>query len=86
MGFRERFALNFGMMRWLYFNFSRKGPLRMTAMTATDPRELIDRSNMTMAQVIIVVITVLLNAMDGFDILSIAFAEAIVFYVLFLVR
>src|SRR5215510_15879029 len=30
---------------------------------------------MTTAQVIVVVITVLLNAMDGFDILSIAFAS-----------
>ncbi len=47
----------------------------MTAMTATDPREIIDKSDMTMAQVIIVIITVLLNAMDGFDILSIAFAS-----------
>src|SRR5215207_4600 len=44
-------------------------------MTATDPREIIDRSDMTIAQVVVVVITVLLNAMDGFDILSIAFAS-----------
>jgi benzoate transport len=44
-------------------------------MTATDPREVIDKSPMTTAQVIVVVITVLLNAMDGFDILSIAFAS-----------
>jgi benzoate transport len=44
-------------------------------MTATDPRELIDKSEMTMAQVFVVAITVLLNAMDGFDILSIAFAS-----------
>ena len=44
-------------------------------MTATDPREAIDRSAMTTAQVIVVGITVLLNAMDGFDILSIAFAS-----------
>jgi len=41
----------------------------------TDPREIIDRSSMTTAQVAVVVITVLLNAMDGFDILSIAFAS-----------
>jgi benzoate transport len=44
-------------------------------MTATDPREVIDNSSMTMAQVIVVGMTVLLNAMDGFDILSIAFAS-----------
>jgi benzoate transport len=44
-------------------------------MTATDPREVIDKSEMTTAQVIVVAITVLLNAMDGFDILSIAFAS-----------
>jgi len=44
-------------------------------MTATDPREVIDKSAMTTAQVIVVALTVLLNAMDGFDILSIAFAS-----------
>src|SRR5678816_1558413 len=44
-------------------------------MTATDPREIIDRSPMTYVQVVVVAITVLLNAMDGFDILSIAFAS-----------
>jgi len=44
-------------------------------MTATDPREVIDKSAMTAAQVVVVAITVLLNAMDGFDILSIAFAS-----------
>ena len=44
-------------------------------MTAKDPREVIDQSAMTAGQVIVVAITVLLNAMDGFDILSIAFAS-----------
>jgi|SoiMethySBSTD1v2_1073268.scaffolds.fasta_scaffold11711_4 benzoate transport len=44
-------------------------------MTSTDPREVIDKSPMTFAQVVVVVLTVLLNAMDGFDILSIAFAS-----------
>src|SRR5215813_14862429 len=44
-------------------------------MTATDPRGIIDKSSMTTAQIIVVAITVLLNAMDGFDILSIAFAS-----------
>ncbi len=41
----------------------------------TDPREIIDQMDMTTAQVIVVVMTVLLNAMDGFDVLSIAFAS-----------
>jgi MFS transporter, AAHS family, vanillate permease len=40
-----------------------------------DPRSIIDESPMTIAQVIVVAITVMLNAMDGFDILSIAFAS-----------
>jgi benzoate transport len=44
-------------------------------VTTTDPREVIDQTAMTAAQVAVVVITVLLNAMDGFDILSIAFAS-----------
>ena len=40
-----------------------------------DPREIIDQSAMTAAQIIVVVMTVFLNAMDGFDVLSIAFAS-----------
>jgi benzoate transport len=40
-----------------------------------DPRSIIDQSPMTIGQVIVVAITVMLNAMDGFDILSIAFAS-----------
>jgi benzoate transport len=40
-----------------------------------DPREIIDQSRMTAAQIIVVALTVLLNAMDGFDVLSIAFAS-----------
>src|SRR5437762_11385774 len=44
-------------------------------LSATDPREIIDRSPMTTAQIAVVVLTVLLNAMDGFDVLSIAFAS-----------
>lgn len=43
-------------------------------MTDKDPRAILDDSAMTIAQVVVVAITVLLNAMDGFDILSIAFA------------
>lgn len=41
----------------------------------TDPREMIDQSRMTAAQIVVVAVTVLLNGMDGFDILSIAFAS-----------
>src|SRR4030095_8605376 len=44
-------------------------------MTAKDPRELIDKADMTIPQLFVVGLTVLLNAMDGFDILSIAFAS-----------
>jgi benzoate transport len=43
-------------------------------MAASDPREIVDKSAMTVAQIVVVAITVLLNAMDGYDILSIAFA------------
>jgi len=42
---------------------------------ATDPREIIDRSAMTRLQAIVIAITVGLNALDGFDILSISFAS-----------
>lgn len=38
----------------------------------TDPRDIIDKSAMTAMQYIIVAITVLLNAMDGFDVLAIS--------------
>ena len=45
------------------------------SVTTNDPRDLIDRSAMTRAQIIVVILTVLMNAMDGFDVLSIAFAS-----------
>jgi len=45
------------------------------ALDKNDPRSIIDQSPMTIGQVIVVAITVMLNAMDGFDILSIAFAS-----------
>lgn len=45
------------------------------ASNSFDPREMMDQSAMTTAQVVVVAITVLLNAMDGFDVLSIAFAS-----------
>lgn len=38
----------------------------------TDPREIIDKSAMTTMQYVIVAITVMLNAMDGFDVLAIS--------------
>lgn len=38
----------------------------------TDPRDIIDKSAMTSLQYVIVGITVLLNAMDGFDVLAIS--------------
>lgn len=40
----------------------------------TDPREIIDKSAMTSMQYLIVFITVMLNAMDGFDVLAISVA------------
>jgi benzoate transport len=41
-----------------------------------DPREVINQSKMTMFQWIIIAITVGLNSLDGFDILSITFASS----------
>ena len=41
---------------------------------ATDPRNIIDQSGMTRAMMIVVGITVFLNAMDGFDVLAISFS------------
>lgn len=40
----------------------------------TDPRTLLDQSAMTRLQILVVAITVGLNALDGFDILAISFA------------
>jgi benzoate transport len=41
---------------------------------ANDPRQILDQSEMTRAMIIVVIITVFLNAMDGFDVLAISFA------------
>ena len=41
----------------------------------TDPRDIIAKSPMTPLQVLIVGITIALNALDGFDVLSISFAS-----------
>jgi MFS family permease len=43
-------------------------------MAATDPRQIINDSAMTVRQWVVVVLMVLLNALDGFDVLSSAFA------------
>ena len=42
---------------------------------ATDPRLTMARSSMTMRQVLAIAMCVLLNALDGFDVLSISFAS-----------
>jgi benzoate transport len=41
----------------------------------TDPRDLVNQSDMSVLQIVIIGIAVCLNAMDGFDILSISFAS-----------
>ena len=41
----------------------------------TDPRDVIARSPMSTRQVLVVAITIALNALDGFDVLSISFAS-----------
>lgn len=43
-------------------------------MAATDPRQIIDQTPMGARQWIVIVLMVLLNALDGFDVLSSAFA------------
>lgn len=43
--------------------------------TITDPRSHMNQAPMTMAQIVVVAITILLNALDGFDVLSISFAS-----------
>lgn len=40
-----------------------------------NPQELIDQSPMTAVQITVIVTDVLLNALDGFDVLSISFAS-----------
>lgn len=45
-------------------------------MAATDPRTLIDDTDMSVRQWIVVILMVVLNALDGFDILSSAFASS----------
>jgi benzoate transport len=45
------------------------------ASVSTDPREIISKSPMTAMQVIIIALTVGLNGLDGFDVLSISYAS-----------
>jgi benzoate transport len=47
----------------------------MNTNVYTDPRDLIANSPMTFMQVLIVALTIGLNALDGFDVLSISFAS-----------
>jgi benzoate transport len=46
-----------------------------TTTSTTDPRDLISTSRMSSLQVLVVGITIALNALDGFDVLSISFAS-----------
>src|SRR5690554_5500712 len=43
-------------------------------MNSSDPRQIINDANMTRFQVMIIALTVGLNALDGFDVMSISFA------------
>ncbi len=45
------------------------------SLANADPRDLILHSSMSTMQVVVVGITILLNALDGFDVLSISFAS-----------
>src|SRR5450631_2229026 len=47
----------------------------MAAQMSLDPREVIAESPMSAIQIAVVVITIGLNALDGFDVLSISFAS-----------
>ena len=46
----------------------------MPPTSTPDPRDVVSRAPMSRMQVIVVAITVGLNALDGFDVLSISFA------------
>ncbi|HLZ99415.1 MAG TPA: MFS transporter [Steroidobacteraceae bacterium] len=41
----------------------------------TDPREILDKRNMSVIQIAAVAVTICLNALDGFDVLAISFAS-----------
>ena len=44
-------------------------------MTTTDPRDIIANETMRGLQWAVVILTIALNALDGFDVLSISFAS-----------
>jgi MFS transporter, AAHS family, vanillate permease len=48
----------------------------MPAMSNYDPRSLMATSSMTRVQIIACIVTVMLNALDGFDVLAISFATS----------
>ena len=48
-------------------------------MTTTDPRDIIARTPMSTLQVTVVALTIALNALDGFDVLSISFAAPAIY-------
>lgn len=54
----------------IFLPLKEKRQLTMTAIT--DPRDIIDNSKMTMLQIVVVALTVFLNALDGFDVLVIS--------------
>src|ERR1044072_9944680 len=53
----------------------RDGGRRLNTYINTDPRDTIAKSPMSALQVAIIAITIGLNALDGFDVLSISFAS-----------
>src|SRR5262249_34001987 len=50
-------------------------PVSAGPMEMNDPREVIAKSPMSTLQILVIVITVGLNALDGFDVASISFAS-----------
>ena len=55
---------------------SNQGYRGMPAMSNYDPRSLLATSAMTRLQIMVCIITVMLNALDGFDVLAISFATS----------
>jgi hypothetical protein len=50
-------------------------PAESHQMTTTDPRDIIAKESMSRLQWAVVALTIALNALDGFDVLSISFAS-----------
>src|SRR5690606_30650687 len=53
----------------------RRGSFITMNTASQDPRDILNKEKMTTMQIVVVAITVLLNAMDGYDVLSISFAS-----------